>query len=70
MIIPAPSYSHLNLIGKGKERDRRPAQDKLDELIEWFETNPRQLISMGRIVRYAVVTTLRQEEICTRVATG
>jgi hypothetical protein len=64
MIIPAPSYSHLNLIGKGKERDRRPAQDKLDELIEWFETNPRQLISMGRIVRYAVVTTLRQEEIC------
>src|ERR1700730_18608931 len=55
---------HLNLVGRGKERDRRPTQDELDELIEYFETNPRQFIPMGRIVRYAVATTLRQEEIC------
>jgi hypothetical protein len=49
---------------KSKERDRRPKQDELDELIEYFETNRRQFIPMGRIVRYAVATTLRQEEIC------
>jgi len=58
------ALSHLNLIGKGKERDRRPTQGELDELIEYFETNPRQFIPMGRIVRYAVATTLRQAEIC------
>lgn len=58
------ALSHLNLIGKSKERDRRPTQDELDELIEYFETNPRQFIPMGRIVRFDVATTLRQEEIC------
>jgi len=58
------ALSHLNLVGKSKERDRRPTQDELDELIEYFETNRRQFIPMGRIVRYAVATTLRQEEIC------
>jgi integrase len=58
------ALSHLNLVGRSKERDRRPTQDELDELIEYFETNPRQFIPMGRIVRYAVATTLRQEEIC------
>jgi hypothetical protein len=61
------ALSHLNLVGKSNERDRRPTQDELDELdelIEYFETNRRQFIPMGRIVRYAVATTLRQEEIC------
>lgn len=54
----------LGLIGKGNERDRRPAPDELDELIEYFESNPRQLIPMGRIIRFAVATAMRQEEIC------
>jgi integrase len=58
------ALSHLNLVGKSKERDRRPTQHELDELIEYFETNRRQFIPMGRIVRFAVATTLRQEEIC------
>jgi len=58
------ALSYLNLVGKSNERDRRPTQDELNELIEYFETNPRQFIPMGRIVRYAVATTLRQEEIC------
>ena len=54
------ALSHLNLVGRGKERDRRPTQDELDELIEYFETNLRQLIPMGRIVRYAVATTFQR----------
>jgi hypothetical protein len=55
------ALSHLDLVGKSKERDRRPTQDELDELIECFETNRRQFIPMGKIVRYAVATTLRQK---------
>jgi integrase len=58
------ALKHLDLVGRGAERDRRPTQDELDELIEYFETNPRQVIPMGRIVRYAIATTMRQEEIC------
>ncbi|MCC8947832.1 site-specific integrase [Bradyrhizobium sp. Arg62] len=58
------ALKHLGLVGKSNERDRRPTQDELDELIEYFETNSRQVIPMGRIVRYAVATTMRQEEIC------
>ena len=44
------ALSHLNLVGRGKERDRRPTQDELDELIEYFETNRRQLMPTYRIV--------------------
>jgi integrase len=57
------ALSYLDLVGKGIERDRRPTQDEINELIEYFETNPRQVIPMGRIVRYAIATTMRQEEI-------
>lgn len=58
------ALSHLGLVGRSAERDRRPTQDEIDELIEYFEMNPRQAIPMGRIVRYAIATTMRQEEIC------
>ena len=58
------AMKHLGLVAKSEERDRRPTEDELGELIEYFETNPRQVIPMARIVRYAVATTMRQEEIC------
>jgi hypothetical protein len=52
------------LIGKGFERDRRPTQDEIDELIEYFESKPRQVIPMGQIIRFAIATAMRQDEIC------
>jgi integrase len=58
------ALTRLGLIGKGIERDRRPTPDEIDELIEYFERNPRQLIPMGRLIRFAVATAMRQEEIC------
>lgn len=58
------ALTRLGLIGRGIERDRRPTPDEIEELIEFFEGNPRQLIPMGRIIRFAVATALRQEEIC------
>jgi integrase len=59
------ALTRLGLIGKGDERDRRPTQDEIDELIEYFESSSRQIIPMGRIIRYAIATAMRQEEICT-----
>ena len=58
------ALKRLGLVGKGRERDRRPTQDELDRLIEYFETNFRQLIPVGRIIRFAVATAMRQDEIC------
>ncbi|MFZ1885080.1 MAG: site-specific integrase [Rhodoplanes sp.] len=54
----------LGLVGKGDERNRRPTQDELDRLIAAFDLNPRQQIPLGRIVRFAVATAMRQDEIC------
>jgi hypothetical protein len=54
---------HLDLVGKSNERDRRPTQDELDRLIEYAECNPQQFIPLGRIIRFAVATAMRQAEI-------
>jgi integrase len=58
------ALARLSLVGKGNERDRRPKQDELDRLIAAFEANPRQQIPLGRIIRFAVATAMRQDEIC------
>jgi integrase len=54
----------LGLVGKGDERDRRPTQDELNRLVASFNANPRQQIPMGRIIKFAVATAMRQAEIC------
>ena len=59
------ALKRLGLVGKGEERDRRPTQDELDRLIAYFDGNPRQIAPVGRIIRFAVATAMRQEEICT-----
>jgi integrase len=58
------ALGRLCLLGKGDERDRRPTQGELDRLVKSFDANPRQQIPMGRIIRFAVATAMRQEEIC------
>lgn len=58
------ALSRLGLIGKGNERDRRPTDDEIEALITHFESNPRQFIPMGRIVRFAIATATRQDELC------
>jgi len=57
------ALSRLGVVGKGMERDRRPTQDELDLIITFNDDNPRQLIPLGRIVKFAVATAMRQEEI-------
>jgi integrase len=61
------ALSRLGLVGKGNERDRRPTQEEIDRIIAAFERNPRQTIPVGRIIRFAIATAMRQDEI-SRVA--
>ncbi|MEH2533471.1 integrase [Bradyrhizobium sp. AZCC 1588] len=58
------ALKHLDLVGKSNERDRRPTQDELNRLIEYAECNPLQFIPLGRIIRFAIATAMRQAEIC------
>jgi hypothetical protein len=58
------ALKRLGLVGHSRERDRRPSEDEIARLISHFEGNPRQLIPMGRIIRFAIATAMRQEEIC------
>ncbi|WP_316195200.1 tyrosine-type recombinase/integrase [Bradyrhizobium sp. SZCCHNRI3052] len=53
----------LGLVGKGDERNRRPTQDELDRIISAFESNNRQQIPVGRVIRFAIATAMRQDEI-------
>ncbi|WP_404405097.1 hypothetical protein [Pelagibacterium halotolerans] len=41
------ALTRLGLIGRSYERDRRPLESELENLIDHFESNPRQLIPMG-----------------------
>ncbi|MDE2113166.1 MAG: site-specific integrase [Alphaproteobacteria bacterium] len=58
------ALKRLGLIGKGRERDRRPTEDELRQLFAHFDSNARQLIPMSRIIKFAIATAMRQEEIC------
>lgn len=58
------ALKRLGLIGKGHERTRRPETDELNRLFRHFDANPRQTIPMSRIVKFAVATGMRQNEIC------
>ena len=58
------ALKRLGLVAHSKERVRRPAEDEVERLIAYFELNPRQIIPMGRIIRFAIATAMRQEEIC------
>jgi integrase len=58
------ALKRLGLVGKGVERDRRPTQDEIDALLQFLSRNPLQQIPVDRIIRFAIATAMRQEEIC------
>jgi integrase len=57
------ALKRLGLVGKSNERDRRPTEGELEKLMARWDANERQLIPMTRIVKFAIATAMRQEEI-------
>lgn len=53
----------LGLVGKARERDRRPSAEELKRILNYFDAAVRLEIPMGRIVRFAIATAMRSEEI-------
>lgn len=58
------ALKRLGLVGKGKTRDRRPTDEEIERLVRFFDVKRRQVIPMGRIIKFAIATAMRQEEIC------
>ena len=58
------ALKRLGLIGKSRCRDRRPTADEIKRLLDHFDNNRFLMIPMGRIVRFAIASAMRQEEIC------
>lgn len=54
----------LGLVGKSKERDRRPTEEELQKLFDYYDSNPRMLIPMPRIIKFAIASAMREDEIC------
>ncbi|MDX8353245.1 site-specific integrase [Cognatiyoonia sp. IB215182] len=58
------ALKRLGLIGKGTERDRRPTTDELNRLFRCFDGNERLTLPVTRVVKFAVATAMRLDEIC------
>ncbi|HVI60416.1 MAG TPA: site-specific integrase [Luteimonas sp.] len=58
------ALKRLGLIAKSRQRDRRPTKIEIERLLDHFDHNERLRIPMGRIVRFAIASAMRQEEIC------
>lgn len=53
----------LGLVGASDERDRRPTDKELERLFAHFDQNTRLTIPMTRVVRFAIATAMRIDEI-------
>ena len=58
------SLKHRGLKTRATERAREPSTDELDRLYELWRTNPRQIIPMETLCRFALATGMRQGEVC------
>lgn len=58
------ALKRLGLVGKSRQRDRRPTRGEIKRLLRHFDESQTLLIPMGRIVRFAIASAMRQEEIC------
>ena len=58
------ALGRLGLIGKGKERDRRPTEEEISALINYFADGKKSAIPMGRFICFAIATAMRLDELC------
>jgi integrase len=58
------ALDRLGLAAKSAERDRCPTPDGLEAIIMASESELRLIIPLARLVKFAVATAMRQDEIC------
>jgi integrase len=58
------ALEHRGLKTKSNKRDRVATGEEMQRLTEYFDGNKRIRIEMAAIIRFASISTLRQDEIC------
>ncbi len=58
------SLKHRGLTTRSHERVREPTDDELARLFAHWQGNPRQIIDMLTVCRFALASGMRQGEIC------
>jgi hypothetical protein len=61
VVAARPLLKHLNLIGGGGKRERRPTEDELVAIVDWLKRKRGQVFA--DIVEFAVGTAMRRGEI-------
>lgn len=56
-----PLLAHLQLVGGGGKRERRPTEDELHDVLQWLTDNHGKVYA--DVVRFAVGTAMRRGEI-------
>lgn len=59
--IARANMAHLKISTRSKERDRRPTQDEINHLCDYFDT--RSFLPMRDIINFAIATAMRLSEI-------
>jgi integrase len=54
---------HAGRIAKAEERERRPTDEELNQLIQYWAPNPRQHIPMIDLMLFAIATAMRLGEV-------
>ncbi|WP_165492373.1 tyrosine-type recombinase/integrase [Stutzerimonas kirkiae] len=57
------SLKHIGLNTRSIERSREPTEAELERLYAYWADNPRQIINMATLVKFALATGMRQGEI-------
>ncbi len=58
------SLKHRGLETRSQEREREPTTSELNLLYAHWKANPRQIIDMPTLCKFALATGMRQSEIC------
>jgi len=59
------ALKRLGLVGKSQERDRRPTDEELTALFDYFRPGDKTGFPMERIIKFAIASCMRLNEICT-----
>lgn len=58
-----PALHHYGLIGGGGKRERRPTDDELERIYEWFAERPQYKTPMQDIIRVCILCAFRLGEV-------
>ncbi|UTV53986.1 site-specific integrase [Burkholderia arboris] len=61
--IARPTLDHLQLIGPGKHRDRRPTREEIVKIFQWFAEHPEREQAVPDVIRIAMKSAFRRGEL-------